>query len=616
MQGNGKRTKMTRQILKASGALRQRLRRRHLVWPAAAGVVLAIGYNAALPLVVSRTDVRATMERMLDSWSGGKSRISGEPEIRFWPEPLVTLPSTTIMSSGPESRPLAHIGRITASFSLLSILRGEPALDDVSLVDPVITIERRADGTINWQRPQWLNAPGATVPEEESPFGDITIENGRLRVLDALSDDGAGIDLSGIAGTIKWPSYAERLSAQFSTLLGAQKVAWAFVCEDPLALFAKRNASLKTSITSAPLTFSFEGIGNLSLTPFASGHLQLSAPSLAALVAWYQGTADIALPPGGFSIDAKVATGEKALKLDALHLTMGGATATGVLDVALPDGEEPRIGGTLAFDRIDLNVLPISMPTPLGRSDRLWQMAENFINVWRTDLRLSAQEVRVGPLHLTDLAAGVMIDGNRASLDIGDSLYADGSLSGRAVLSKKGLEHGGRLQVSLKNADFATVLGDFGLRGPVPDGKGTLNVDIGTDRAFWAAALGDISGRLAYSLTNGSLAGFDVHAFTDLVRKGEFFSLSQASDATFDFRAADIEASFAGGMARLDRADFVSPSGNLSVAGVIPYRNGSLALAGTLETAAPADGQPLRFFVGGSWPNPVISPISILVDPS
>lgn len=607
---------MKKHILRASGALRHRLRGRHIAWSASAGVALAIGYNAAMPLLVSTTDVRATMERMLDGWSGGRSTISGKPEIRFWPELEVTLPSVKIVSSGPEPRPLAQIDRITASFSLFSALRGESALDDITLVEPTITIERRADGTTNWRRPHWLTAPEAETQEDDSPFGDITIENGRLSISDALSGDSAGIDLSGISGTVKWPSYTERLSAQFSTALGGQQVAWAFVCDRPLALFAKRNTPIKTSVTSAPLTLSFEGIGNLSLTPFASGHLQLSAPSLATLVAWYRGSADVVLPPAGFSIDSKVTTDGKTLKLDELQLTMGGAAATGVLDVALPGGGSPHIAGTLAFDRIDLNGLPASMPARPDRSDRLWQMAESYINGWRTDLRISAQDVLVGPLHLEDLATGVMIDGGRASLHIGDSTYAGGSLAGRAQLSAKGLGNGGRLQLTLKDADFAAVFADFGLNGPMPVGNGILNLDVASARAFWETATGDLSGRLTYSLRNGSLAGFDVHAFTDLVRKGEFFSLSQASDATFDFQTADFEASFADGTARLDRARFVSPSGTMSVTGIIPYRNGSLAFAGALEDASAADGQPLRFFVGESWPNAVVTPLSALVGPN
>ncbi len=594
--------------------MRLRLRRRRFVWSAVVGVLLAVGYNAALPLLVSTTGVRATMERTLDSWSGGKSRINGEPELRFWPEPLLTLPSATIETTGPEPRRLAEIGRITASFSPLSALLGEPTLEDISLVAPVVTIERRADGTINWQRPQWLAPPEAAASTEQSPFGDIAIVNGRLRVLDRAAG-GNDVDIPGISGTVKWPSFQERLSAQLSARLSGEEVAWAFVCEDPLVLFARRNASLKTSITSAPLTFSFEGVGNLSSVPFASGHLQMSVPSLAALVQWYQGTSAAALPPGGLTIDTKVATGEKALKLDELAFTMGGASATGVLDIALKDSKAPSIEGTLAFDRIDLNGVPVAALTPLGRDDRLWRLVEAFVSAWHTDIRLSSQEILAGPLHLTDVAAGVMIDGKRASIDIGDSNYANGSLSGRVVLSEQGLEHGGRLQARLKDADFAAVLGGFGLHGPVPDGRGILSIDIGTDRAVWATGLGDFSGNLNFSLGNGSIAGFDVHAFADLVRKGEFFSLSQASEASFDFQAANIKASFADGTARLDLADFVGTSGNLSVAGVVPYRNGSLALAGTLETGTPGSNQPVRFFVGGSWPNAIISPLSVLVAP-
>jgi AsmA protein len=49
---------------------------------------------------------------------------------------------------------------------------------------------------------------------------------------------------------------------------------------------------------------------------------------------------------------------------------------------------------------------------------------------------------------------------------------------------------------------------------------------------------------------------------------------------------------------------------------MIPYRTGSVALAGTLadrpQAGATTVKPPISFFVGGSWPEPVISPISIL----
>lgn len=612
----GNQAEMTRKILHMMGESRpwSRLRRRHFLWPAAIGIVLAVGYNAALPLVISTTDVRPTMERMLDAWSGGKSRITGEPDIRFWPNPTLTLYGATIETTDGNPRTLARIGSITAAFSLLSALRGEPALEDIRLIEPVVTLERGIDGALNWERPRWLAPREPTADGNDTPFGDITIENGRLQVFDRTTNYAR--EFPGISGTVKWPSFAGRLNAQLSTMIGGQAVNWALACDEPLTLLAGRNTTLKTSLTSAPLNFSFEGVGNLSMKPFASGRLQVSTASLPALAAWFEGKAHEGLPESSFNLNANVTTGDATLKLDDLQLSIGGATAAGVLDVVAPADDTPRVEGTLAFDRIDLNGLqPLFAQLPVDPEELARHMTDAFARTWRVDVRLSTQEAAIGPLRLTDVAAGVMIDHGRASLDIGDSTYADGRLSGRLVLSEAGLTRGGRLELVLKDADLAAAVADFGFTGPVPTGRGSVSLDLATDHPFWTPQAADASGRLTLSLANGTLSEFDANAFSDLVRKGEFFSLSQAGGATFDFQRADIEARFSDGSARLNRAIFTGPTGSLSVNGVVPYRSGSLALAGTFTDAGNA-AQRLRFFVGGSWPNAVISPLSVLGEPN
>lgn len=591
-----------------------RLRRRHFLWPAAIGIVLAVGYNAALPLVISTTDVRPTMERMLDAWSGGKSRITGEPDIRFWPNPTLTLYGATIETTDGTPRTLARIGSITAAFSLFSALRGEPALEDIRLIEPVVTLERGADGALNWERPRWLAPREPAVAGDDTPFGDITIENGRLQVFDRSTNYAR--EFPGISGTVKWPSFAGRLNAQLSSVIGGQTVNWSLACDEPLTLLAGRNTTLKTSLTSPPLNLSFEGTGNLSMKPFASGKLQVSSASLPALVAWFEGASHGGLPESSFNLNADVTTGDQTLKLDDLHLSLGGATATGVLDVAVPSDDTPRVEGTLAFDKIDLNGLqPLFAELPVDPEELAKHMTDAFARAWRVDVRLSTQEAAIGPLRLTDVAAGVMVDHGRASLDIGDSTYANGRLSGRLVLSEAGLARGGKLELVLKDADLATAAAGLGFNGPVPTGRGSVNLDIASDHPFWTPKAADASGRLTVSLANGKLSEFDANAFSELVRKGEFFSLSQASSGSFEFQRADIEARFSDGSARLNRATFTGPAGSLSVNGVIPYRSGSLALAGTFTDVANA-AQRLRFFVGGSWPNAVISPLSVLGEPN
>ncbi|MEI2297938.1 AsmA family protein [Ensifer sp. MJa1] len=607
---------MTRKLLHTMRASRpwSRLRRRHFLWPAAIGVGLAVAYNAALPLFISTTDVRPTVEHMLDAWSGGKSRIAGTPEISFWPEPTLTLNSATIETADGTSRKLAYIGKITASFSLLSAIDGNPDLEDIRFIEPIVTLERQTDGSLNWRRPHWLTAPGAPTSEEDTPFGDVTVENGRLQVIDLVTNQTR--EFSGIAGTVTWPSFTAHLSAEFSGRLAGQVVNWTLDCNEPLTLLAGRDTTLKTSLTSAPLNLSFEGIGNLSQAPIVSGRLQISTASMQALAAWVQGEDERALPDSSFNLAAAVTTGSGSLKLDDLQLTVGGTSATGILDVSAPAGDAPRIDGTLAFDRIDLNGLrPLIDQLPAESDELAKQVGDAFSRRWRADLRLSAQEALVGPLRLEDLAAGVIVDRGRASIDIADSTYANGRLSGRLAISEAGLTKGGRLELVLKNADLAAALADLGFTGPIPTGRGNVNFDLETEHPFWTPQAADASGRLRLSLANGSLSGFDPNAFADLVRTGEFFSLTQASEGSFAFQTADIEASFDEGSARLNRAVFAGSAGNLSVNGVIPYRSGSLALAGTFNDAANA-GQRLRFFVGGSWPNAVISPLSVLGEPN
>ncbi|MGE6781163.1 AsmA family protein [Ensifer adhaerens] len=592
--------------------LLSRLRRRHFLWPAAIGVGLAAGYNAVLPLLISTTDVRPTVEHMLDAWSGGKSRIASNPEISFWPEPTLTLRSATIETADGSSRKLAHIGSITATFSLLSAIDGTPALRDVRLVEPVVTLERRTDGTLNWRRPHWLATPDVRAADRDTPFGDVTVENGRLQIIDLVTNQTR--EFSGISGTIAWPSYSKELSARLSGSLGGQMVAWTLECNEPLSLLTGRDTALKTSLTSAALNLSFEGHGNLSSAPAATGRLQVSTASLQALSAWYQGKGARALPDSGFSLSANVTSGKASLKLDDLHVTLGGANATGILDVSTPLDNTHRLEGTLAFDRIDLNGLQPFID-PLEPDELTQQLSDAFARGWRADVRLSAQEALVGPLRLEDLAAGIIIDHGRASIDVADSTYANGRLSGRLEASEKGLAGGGKLELVLKNADLSAALAGLGFTGPVPTGRGNVNFDLTTEHPFWAAQAAEASGRIRLSLANGNLSGFDASAFANLVRAGEFFSLAQASDGNFAFQTADIEASFGEGSARLNRAIFAGETGNLSVNGVVPYRSGSLALAGTYIDTLNA-GQRLRFFVGGSWPNAVISPLSVLGEPN
>jgi AsmA protein len=599
----------------SKAGLRRLILSRTLAWLAISALVLTVLFKVALPLFVSTASVRLNMERALSSWTGARASIAGNPDISFWPHPVLTLHAVTL-EGGDTSSPelLAKADAIAAGFDLLAALRGTPVFYDFRLLNPVFKIERRVDGSLNWRRAGWMADAIASASlktpssPRNTPIGDIEIDNGTLELTDRIT--AGAYRVTDVSGSIQWPSPAARISARLSALMNGERVEWSFVCDEPMMLLSGQDSAIQTSFAAAPLSFSFDGTGNASTHPFASGQLQLTANSLPTLMGWYGAATPLPPSTGTISIDTSVTVSAETLKMDNLSLIVNGSSATGVLDVAWRTQRSPRLDATLAFERLDLtSLLALLLPmqpasAPSGTADM------SFLRRINLDLRLSAQEASYGTVTITDIAAGVIINNDRASLDIGDGTYSDGSLSGRIDLAKDGA-NGGQLQFSLKNANLAPVVAGLGLQGSLPLGRGVVSVDLATTEPLSAGTMSSVSGEIRYSAIDGALTNFNGPEFERLAAEGSFFNISQAGDGSFAFATADIIAKLHGGVAELTKADIRGEGRTLSLAGFIPYRSGSLALAGAVhpdDTAIP----PVRFFVGGSWPNAIISPLTTI----
>lgn len=602
-------------IASRTTGLRDLLASRIVAWLVVCAFVLTVLFKVALPLFVSTASVKANMEQVLSSWTGARANIAGDPHISFWPHPVLTLRAITF-EGGDTTTPelLAKADAIAAGFDILAALRGTPVFYDFRLVNPVFKVERRTDGTFNWRRAGWMaeaiaNASAKTPSAvRNTPIGDIEIDNGIVEFTDRIT--ASVYRVTDISGSAQWPTPTAQMSANLSAAMNGETVEWSVVCDEPMMLLSGQNSAIQTSFKSAPLSFNFDGAANGSTHPFASGQLQLTARSFAALSAWSDGKAPSAGSTGAVAIDTSMTMSAETLKMDNLSLSLDGASATGVLDVAWNGARGPRVDGTLAFDRLDLTLLLSSLLPLQPQSDTANRLDMSFLKQLRLDLRLSAQEASYGPLTLTDVAAGVMAANGRASVDIGDGTYAGGSLSGRIALANDGAE-GGQLQFSLKDADLEPVASSLGLAGPLPLGRGMLSVDLSTAEPLSKMTPGGVSGEIRYMANNGTLKNFNGPEFERLAAQGRFFNISQAGNGSFDFITADIVATLRNGIAELVKADIKGEGRTLSLAGVIPYRNGSLALAGAIrpdDSAIPA----VRFFVGGSWPNPVISPLAAI----
>ncbi|WP_455272667.1 AsmA family protein [Rhizobium herbae] len=583
---------------------------RTVAWLMVGAVVLTALFKVALPLFVSTASVKTNMENVLSSWTGARASIVGDPQISFWPHPVLTLRSVTF-EGGDAAVPelLAKADAIAAGFDILAALRGTPVFYDFHLVNPVFKVERRLDGTFNWRRAGWMAdaiadaSADATATVRNTPIGDIEIDNGTLELTDRITTSTHRV--SAISGSVQWPTPTARLSANLSALMNGETVQWSFTCDEPLMLLSGQNSTIQTSFNSMPLNFSFDGNGNVSSHPFASGQLQLKTKSVGAMLAWFKGDPLPLASTGAVAIDTSMTMSAHTLKMDNLSLSLDDANASGVLGVAWGRSRGPRIDGTLAFDRLDLASLVFSADGP--QSGLASRLDRALLNQFSLDLRLSAQEASYGSVVLSDVAAGVMVENGRASVDIGDGTFAGGSISGRIALANDSAE-GGQLQFMLKNADLASVAASVGLTGPLPLGRGVLSVDLSTAEPLSQMTAAGASGEFRYSANNGTVANFDLPEFERLAAQGHVFNVSHATNGSFAFTRAEIAATLRMGAVELTTADITGEGRTLSLAGTVPFRNGKLALAGAIRPDDPATPA-VRFFADGSWPNPVISPL-------
>lgn len=587
---------------------------RTVAWLLVGAVVLTALFKIALPMFVSTASVKTNMEDVLSSWTGARANIVGDPQISFWPHPVLTLRNVTF-EGGDAATPelLAKADAIAAGFDILAALRGTPVFYDFHLVNPVFKVERRLDGTFNWRRAGWMadaiaDASGkAPSTARNTPIGDIEIVNGTLELTDRVTSSAHRV--SAITGSVQWRTPTARLNANLSAVMNGEPVQWSITCDQPLMLLSGQNGSIQMAFSSTPLTFSFDGNGNISDHPFAIGQLKLKARSASTLEAWAKGQSLPPAPTGTIALDTNVAMSAQTWKMDNLSLSLDESNATGVLGIAWNRTRGPRIDGTLAFDQLDL--APIVFSAQTAQSGSAVPLDRTLLKQFSLDLRLSAQEVSYGTAALTDVAAGVMVENGRASIDIGDGTFAGGTISGRIALAGGDTE-GGQLQFALKNADLAPVAASLGLTGPLPLGRGVLSVDLSADRPLQTLTKDGVSGEIRYSVNDGTVTNFDMPTFERLAAQGRAFNISHATNGSFAFTRADIVATLRKGVAELTRADITGEGRTLSLAGTIPVSSGTLALVGAVRTGE--DTTPsTRFFVDGSWPNPLISPLPAIV---
>jgi len=600
------------------GQLTGQLARRGL-WALVVVLVLVGIVASAVPYVASTRIVRDRIALELGWWSGYRVNIGATPRLSVWPRLSAVLEDVTFSEWSKDARPVATAERIDVDLSALAALKGNAVFTAATVVRPTIVLDPGTDAldflagkgrlrnAIDQARAA-IAADPAKGGVEDGEFGMIAIVDGRI-VTGADTEKTLVEDLD---VSIDLPRLNSGGSMSASATWNGKRIKGEARSDGPLRLLAGGEASLDVSLDSDPAKGSFQGRLRLGDDPMVDGALAVEARNVGDLLAWmgvrWRGME--ALPALAFS--AKAVGERDHVAFNEASVVIEGETGTGALEAGLSGGAV-SLTGSLAFVTLPLDRLAsLLTTTTAGLLDPNLEGLPGL----RTDLRISAAHGAAPGFTLDDLAAMIQIKDRQATFDLLDAAAFGGRVGASLRLNDPASDVNVALRIEGRDVDGASLAAAAGTPGLLPSAKGSVLVELEGKGVDLADALLNGRGQAFAHLGAGSLAGIDLAVFLERSASGELFPLSDAQGSDLAIEGLTVDTTLTAGLVRIRKAEAIAAGRRIWLDGLASYRDHGLALSGGIGpvgSSTVADTKTIddeaKFFIGGSWSAPFVSPI-------
>lgn len=563
-----------------------------------------------LPVLVSTERLGAALRSDLKARNRVDISTQTPPELTLWPSPSLTYRDVTVRQG--DGSTFFEADRLSAEFSVFEALSGTLTFSNLRLFRPHFHLDESWRGRLPQTGGDFIDAVWQLTdgfrlgpwPFAQRTFGKLTIREGSLVIEQDASQQTV---IANINATLSWPDAGEPFVGSISADVAGKRVRADLTAPQFRRLIAGGDAPMTFTLTLPGATITAEGSASLALSGFFTGGFSLEAKDLPALLSWY-GQA----PKGMEAMQtaratARLSATNRLLRFEQLAFSINDTSATGILDLALKPDSLPKFTGTLAFADFDIgdvnNLLPLMSQFVTARGNTPPAPAAAF------DLRLSVGQVRLGEVSLGNVAASMLIGQDHALIDIGDSDFEDGRLTGRLSSGPKGIGQDMRLQLSVRDIDLARLGERLKLDELWPSGPGSLDVSLASERSFIDTRRPDLSGKATVTANKGHLNRFAASALRALANRPVPFPLAEAGDADFDFDRLDARLNIDKGAVTIDSAILESETSRLRFSGTLS-ENDDLTLTARLSSIVPGATDPdLAIAIGGPRTAPIITAI-------
>lgn len=364
---------------------------RKFVIAVAALLVLLVGAALVVPGMIDWNDYKGEITERVKAATGRQLSIDGDLELSLLPAPRFAVNKVRLAGiAGAGARDMAQLKSLGVRIRFAPLLRGRVEVESITLVDPVIRLEKLADGRVNWEfappekaKPVSGYQPTQRRKQPEKPTLPVAVD------LDAISFDNVRILNGTLAYSDSGSGTAERIE-RFNAEISARSLAGPFRIKGslrargvPLTLEAAIGRVAEREPTAVNLRLGFAvaearadisgTVAEIASAPRMSGQLKITGKDFAAFLGAFAGgpTDRSALPAWlgqKFLIDSRVRASAKEASAAELRAELGDVIATGTVTAAF--GERIRTTTQLKVNRVDLDRWLSIKPAPHSDGDK------------------------------------------------------------------------------------------------------------------------------------------------------------------------------------------------------------------------------------------------------
>jgi len=587
--------------------------------------VLMVATVVAGYAVLSSLDINQYRDQIIaeaQEATGRKVRIDGEMDLKISLSPAIVLNDVGLSNAEwASSEEMVSVNRFELEVAIVPLLSSELQIKRLVVIDPVIELETRADGTANWALEVGEHSGEAAESSDsgdeggelKASFDEILIEGGRVTYRDGATGETLALTIDSLTAAASGTS--SPLVLDFTGSYQEVPVTLAGSLSS-LAVLTDPDQKKSVDLTGGLGDIQFTALGSGILTggqPSADIALTFKADDLSAI----EKISGASVPPlTGIDLSTQVALSGQSVKLSDIKAIIANSDLEGQL--TLVAGATPSVTGTIQSQTIDLRDFTAgdgeetsaSAPTASG-GDSPYVIPDtplplDLLRAAMVDVNLS-----VGALVLND---NLTLEQTQGKIGLKDgvltltplkTLLSDGRMQVNTTLDSGQQAPALDLGFTAAGIDYGKLLRE---QGDFDKMRGTVGADIavtgkgGSPRAIASSLNGTIKieggeGQLDDRLLKILTAGVD--------QLGTLFSEEQGNKLNCILVEFEVVNGLATSKAIVMDSEVLTVSGG----GTIDLRSEELDLVfDTATRSASLASLAVPFRVGGTLKNPSVAP--------